>query len=72
MAGLRTAMTINVGTATLAAFIGAGGLGTLIVSGFQGNRPIITIVGAVLVAVLALLVDYVAGVAEDVLRPRGL
>ncbi len=72
MAGLRTAMTINVGTATLAAFIGAGGLGLLIVSGFSGNRPLITIVGAILVAVLALLVDYVAGIAEDVLRPRGL
>ncbi|CAN5322333.1 ABC transporter permease [soil metagenome] len=72
MAGLRTAMTINVGTATLAAFIGAGGLGSLIVSGFSGNRPFVTIVGAILVAVLALLVDYVAGIAEDVLRPRGL
>ena len=72
MAGLRTAMTINVGTATLGAFIGADCLGRLIVSGFSGNRPFITTVGAILVAVLALLVDYLAGIAEDVLRPRGL
>lgn len=72
MAGLRTALTINVGTATLGAFIGAGTLGLLIVSGFSGNRPLISIVGGILVAVLALLVDYVAGIAEDVLRPRGL
>lgn len=72
MAGLRTALTINVGTATLGAFIGAGTLGALIVSGFSGNRPFISIVGGVLVAVLALLVDYLAGIAEDVLRPRGL
>ncbi len=72
MAGLRTALTINVGTATLGAFIGAGTLGSLIVSGFSGNRPFITIVGGVLVAVLALLVDYLAGIAEDILRPRGL
>lgn len=72
MAGLRTALTINVGTATLAAFIGAGGLGSLIVSGFSGNRPFITLVGGILVAVLALLIDYLAGIAEDVLRPRGL
>ncbi len=72
MAGLRTALTINVGTATLGAFVGAGGLGSLIVSGFSSNHPFITIVGGVLVAVLALLVDYLAGIAEDVLRPRGL
>lgn len=72
MAGLRTALTINVGTATLGAFIGADCLGRLIVSGFSGNRPFITIVGGILVAVLALLVDYLAGIAEDVLRPRGL
>lgn len=72
MAGLRTALTINVGTATLGAFVGANGLGLLIVSGFSGNRPFVTIVGAILVAVLALLVDYLAGIAEDVLRPRGL
>ena len=72
MAGLRTALTINVGTATLGAFIGAGTLGALIVSGFSGNRPFISIVGGILVAVLALLVDYLAGIAEDVLRPRGL
>jgi osmoprotectant transport system permease protein len=72
MAGLRTALTINVGTATLGAFIGAGTLGSLIVSGYSSNHPFITVVGGILVAVLALLVDYVAGIAEDVLRPRGL
>lgn len=72
MAGLRTALTINVGTATLGAFIGADCLGRLIVSGFSGNRPFITIVGGILVAVLALLVDYLASIAEDILRPRGL
>jgi len=72
MAGLRTALTINVGTATLATFVGAGGLGDLIVSGFSDVSPFITIVAGILVAVLALIVDYLAGIAEDVLRPRGL
>lgn len=72
MAGLRTALTINVGTATLAALVGAGSLGELIVAGIVQRRQPILIVGAVLVAVLALLVDYLAGIAEDVLRPRGL
>ncbi len=72
MAGLRTALTINVGTATLGAFNGAGGLGTLIVSGISQNKQLITVVGAGLVAILALLIDYLAGIAEDELRPRGL
>ncbi|CAA9361897.1 MAG: hypothetical protein AVDCRST_MAG72-2318 [uncultured Nocardioidaceae bacterium] len=72
MAGLRTALTINVGTATLGAFVGAGSLGELIVAGIVQNRQLILVVGAVLVAVLALLVDYVAGIAEEKLRPRGL
>ena len=72
MAGLRTALTINVGTATLGTFIGAGGLGGLIVAGTVQNRPLITIVGAILVAVLALFVDFIAGIAEEQLRPKGL
>lgn len=72
MAGVRTALVINVGTATLAAFVAGGGLGTLIIAGQAAGRPMITVVGAVLAACLALLVDYVAGIAEDVLRPKGL
>lgn len=72
LAGVRTALVINVGTAALVTFIDAGGLGDIIVTGLGQNRPLVTIVGAVLTAVLALLVDYVAGLAEDILRPRGL
>lgn len=72
MAGLRTALTINVGTAALAALVGAGGLGELIVSGINQDRQVTLVVGAVLVAALALLIDYLASIAEDVLRPRGL
>lgn len=72
MAGVRTALVINVGTATLAAFVGVGTLGELINTGIVNSIQLITIVGSVLVAVLALLVDYLAGIAEDLLRPRGL
>lgn len=72
MAGLRTALTINVGTATLGALVGAGTLGELIVAGIVQNRQLILVVGAILVAVLALLVDYLAAIAEERLRPRGL
>jgi osmoprotectant transport system permease protein len=36
------------------------------------NRPLVTVVGSVLTAVLALFIDYLGRVAEDVLRPKGL
>jgi osmoprotectant transport system permease protein len=72
LAGIRTAMVINVGSAALATFVGAGGLGSILVTGISQNRQLLTVVGAVLIAVLALLIDYLAGLAEDFLRPRGL
>lgn len=72
LAGIRTAMVINVGTAALATFISAGGLGGILVVGITQGRELLTFVGAVLIAVLALLIDYLAGLAEDALRPRGL
>jgi osmoprotectant transport system permease protein len=70
--GLRTALVINVGTATLGTFVAAGGLGDIINGGLVQNRTLVTVVGSVLTAVLALLIDYLAGIAEDLLRPRGL
>lgn len=72
LAGVRTALIINVGTATLATYINAGGLGDIIVAGLSTNRFSVELTGAVLTAVLALLIDYLAGIAEDVLRPKGL
>ncbi|MHA7278071.1 ABC transporter permease [Arthrobacter sp. Hz1] len=72
LAGVRTALVINVGTATLTTYINAGGLGDIIVAGLSTNRVLIQLVGAALTAVLALLIDYLAGIAEDFLRPKGL
>ncbi len=72
LAGIRTALVVNVGTATLGTFIGAGGLGDMIESGIQLNRQVVLITGSGLAAVLALFIDWLAGVAEDILRPRGL
>lgn len=72
LAGVRTALVINVGTATLTTYINAGGLGDIIVAGLSTNRVLVQIVGAALTAVLALLIDYLAGIAEDFLRPKGL
>ena len=72
LAGIRTALVITVGTATLATFVGAGGLGALIETGITLNRTPVLIAGAVLTSVLALFIDWLAGVAEEILRPRGL
>jgi osmoprotectant transport system permease protein len=72
LAGIRTALVINVGTATLATFVAGGGLGDIINTGLVQNRPTVTVVGSVLTAVLALFTDYLGGIAEDLLRPRGL
>jgi osmoprotectant transport system permease protein len=71
-AGIRTAAVINVGTATIATLVNAGGLGDIIYQGLVLNRLPVTVVGAVLAAVLALFIDYVGGLLEDLLRPRGL
>ncbi len=72
LAGIRTALVITVGTVALATFVGAGGLGDIISNGINSNRTVVLVTGSALVAVLALTVDWVAGIAEDLLRPRGL
>jgi len=71
MAGIRTAAVINVGTATLAAFIGAGGLGDLIAAGLALSDTRMILSGALPAALLALLVDGVLGICERVVRPGG-
>lgn len=72
LAGVRTALVLNVGTATLAYLFGGGGLGDIIFSGFQLQRTPVLMTGAVLTAVLALVIDYIAGLVEEWLTPRGL
>jgi len=72
MAGVRTAAVINVGTATLAAFIGAGGLGEPIVTGLALSDTGLILSGAVPAAVLALLVDVALAGCERAVRPKGL
>lgn len=72
LAGVRTALVLNVGTATLATFGGGGGLGDLITSGIQTQRMPVLILGSVLTVSLALLIDWLASLVEVVLTPRGL
>ena len=73
LAGIRTALIINVGTATLATFTGAGGLGELINNALRlGREDTVLVVGSGLTAILALSIDWLAGISEDILRPKGL
>ncbi|MGY3201996.1 ABC transporter permease [Streptomyces sp. TE5632] len=72
LAGVRTALVLNVGTATLATFGGGGGLGVLITTGITSQRMPVLVLGSVLTVALALLVDWLASLAELLLRPRGL
>lgn len=58
MAGIRTAMVLIVGTATLAALIGAGGLGDIILLGIDRNNTSLIVLGAVPAALLALFFDF--------------
>ncbi|MDI3389934.1 ABC transporter permease [Streptomyces sp. B-S-A8] len=72
LAGVRTALVLNVGTATLATFGGGGGLGDLITTGITNQRMSVLVLGSILTVALALLVDWLASLAELLLRPRGL
>ncbi|WP_217238691.1 ABC transporter permease [Streptomyces sp. AC555_RSS877] len=72
LAGVRTALVLNVGTATLATFGGGGGLGVLITTGITNQRMPVLVLGSILTVALALLVDWLASLAELLLRPRGL
>jgi osmoprotectant transport system permease protein len=71
-AGLRTSLVFAVGVATVATFINAGGLGDMIVNGLKLQRFPVLLVGSVLVAAIAILIDWLAGIVEDIARPRGL
>jgi osmoprotectant transport system permease protein len=70
MAGVRTAAVISVGTATLAAFIGAGGLGDPIVAGLALSDTRMILSGAIPAALLALVVDAILAAIEHVIRPE--
>jgi osmoprotectant transport system permease protein len=72
LAGLRTSLVFAVGVATVATFINAGGLGDMIVNGLKLQRFPVLLVGTVLVAAIAVLIDWLAGIVEDIVRPRGL
>ncbi|RSN15296.1 glycine/betaine ABC transporter permease [Streptomyces sp. WAC 05977] len=72
LAGIRTALVLTVASATLATFIDGGGLGGGLVAGIGLYRPMLSLTFGVIVAVLALFVDWLGLVAEEILHPRGM
>ena len=72
LSGIKTSAVINIGTATLAALIGAGGLGEPIISGLSLNDHMTILEGAIPAAVLALLVQWCFDLLDRVLIPKGL
>jgi len=72
IAGIRTAAVICIGTATLAAFIGFGGLGAMIYSGIQQINTVHIVTGAFFSALLALVVDQLFNLIEHMVTPKGL
>jgi osmoprotectant transport system permease protein len=72
LSGVKTSAVINIGTATLAALIGAGGLGEPILSGLNLNDHATILEGAIPAALLALLVQWFFDVLDRVLIPKGL
>lgn len=71
-AGIRTATVMTIGVATLAAFIGGGGLGDLIMRGIAMNETSIVLAGAVPAAILAIIFDLLVALLNRVITPKAL
>jgi osmoprotectant transport system permease protein len=72
MAGVRNSVVLLIGIATIAAFIGAGGLGAPIFRGIRNARMDLILIGGIAVSILALLVDGLMALVERRITPRGL
>ncbi len=72
LAGVRAAVAIGVAGAALAAYTGAGGLGELVRVGLRDERDVVVLAGSVLLAVLALALDWVVRALEAIARRRGV
>lgn len=72
MAGIRTATVLTVGIATLATFVGAGGLGDVIYRGLQSYNNSLVLAGALPVALLAISFDLLLKWVEKKATPKGM
>lgn len=71
-AGIRVALAINVGTASLAFLIGGGGLGELIFTGIDVDIPMMTLAGALPTALSAVMIDFCLGILMFFIIPKGV
>lgn len=72
MAGVRTAVVMNIGVMAIAAYIGAGGLGQLISRGITQTDSTQLIIGAFAVSLLAIIADYLLLLIERKFTPKGI
>ncbi len=72
IAGLRTAAVMNIGIAAIATYIGAGGLGVYIQQGIARVYPEMILSGAILVSLLAIIVDGGMALLERLATPEGI
>jgi osmoprotectant transport system permease protein len=72
MSGLRNMVIMTIALAGIASFIGAGGLGVAIYRGITTNNPAMTIVGSLLIAVIAFLSDFILGLMEKTIQRKRL
>ncbi|WP_018924596.1 ABC transporter permease [Salsuginibacillus kocurii] len=72
MAGIRTATVIVIGIATLATFVGAGGLGDVIMRGMAVQNSALTLLGAIPAAILAIVTDFILKRIENWVTPKGI
>ena len=71
-AGVRTALVLAVGTVPLGYALNAGGLGLPLFSAIKTNRPLVILTTAVMIACLALIMDWIGGVLQRAATPRGI
>lgn len=72
MAGVRTATVLTIGVATLATFVGAGGLGDIIYRGLTSNKDELVLAGALPATILALSFDLILKLLENAATPKGI
>ncbi len=70
--GIRTAVVMNVGVMAIAAVIGAGGLGQLLLDGISGSDIRMLIAGALMICLLAIVLDWLLHRLQQALTPKGI
>jgi osmoprotectant transport system permease protein len=72
LGGVRTAVVMNIGVMAIAAIIGAGGLGVLILHAISQSNMQKLVVGAVLISILAIIADLILQQLQKILTPKGV